>query len=97
MGNSLSSLVLTPRDILPSLSTVSITTLRPSSHSYLSGYARATLLSVLENAITVGSLTISENGNIKCFGQHLDEVKDGKHVHLDIHSEDFWWRILMLV
>ena len=96
MGNSFSSLVLTPTSVLPSLSTLSsLPLLHSTSRSYLSGYARSSLLSVLGHAIVVGSLTITEHGVTKHFGQDPSEEDVKVQVHLNVINEDFWGRVLL--
>lgn len=97
MGNTFStSLALTPAStlpLLPSLSSLPLVSSTP--RSYLAGFARNTLLSVLENAIQVGSLSITEHGVTKHFGQSPEEEDVKTQVHLNVISEDFWGRVLL--
>jgi hypothetical protein len=52
------------------------------------------VLSVLENAISVGHLTITESDESWNFGQRTENSND---VHLNILNEDFWSRVLLSV
>jgi hypothetical protein len=56
--------------------------------------ARHSVLSVLENAISVGHLTITESDESWNFGQWTEGSND---VHLNILNEDFWPRVLLSV
>lgn len=55
-------------------------------------FARNSILSLLDDAITVGQLTITDSEGTHHYGTPRP---DCNHVHIHIQSENFWMRILM--
>lgn len=54
--------------------------------------ARSSILSVLDDAITIGHLTISDSDGTRYFGNYYKGCND---VHLRIVNDNFWFRILL--
>ncbi|KAF7313409.1 Cyclopropane-fatty-acyl-phospholipid synthase [Mycena chlorophos] len=65
-------------------------TLRP--YSWLCTFARSSILSVLDDAITVGHLTISDDEGTHYFGHYRKGAND---VHLKVVNDNFWLRIML--
>lgn len=60
--------------------------------SWAVAFARSSILSVLENAITVGHLTISDSQGSHYYGRYQKGCND---VHLTVINDNFWFRILL--
>ena len=58
--------------------------------------ARTSILAVLENAITIGHLTISDSEGTHYYGKYQKGCNDND-VHLNMMNDTFWLRILMSV
>lgn len=88
MGASLSSSVgiVSP----PSIPALSVSL--PTPRTWLGSFARSSLLAVLEQAITIGHLTIVDNGIEYEFGEHTIGEND---LRLTVINENFWSRVLM--
>ncbi|KAL4082160.1 Mycolic acid cyclopropane synthetase-domain-containing protein [Scleroderma yunnanense] len=71
---------------LPSLSMVV-----PRPKSMLTSYARASVLTIIEKAITRGYLIISDAEGVYYFGTR---TKGCNEVHMKVTNDDFWTRIL---
>lgn len=56
--------------------------------------ARSSILSVLDNAIVIGQLSISDSEGIHHYGRYQ---KGCNKVHLSIVNDNFWFRILLYV
>jgi len=54
--------------------------------------ARSSILAVLENAITVGHLTISDSQGLHYYGRYQKGCND---VRLTVINDNFWFRILL--
>ena len=54
--------------------------------------ARSSILSVLDDAITIGHLTISDSEGTHYYGNYHNGCND---VHLRIVNDNFWFRILL--
>lgn len=54
--------------------------------------ARSSILSVLEDAIKIGRLTISDSEGTHCYGKYEKGCND---VHLTVTNDNFWLRILL--
>ena len=54
--------------------------------------ARSSILAVLEDAITVGHLTISDSQGSHYYGKYQKGCND---VHLTVINDNFWFRILL--
>ena len=54
--------------------------------------ARSSILSVLDDAITVGHLTISDSEGTQYYGKYHKGCND---VHLRVVNDNFWMRILL--
>ncbi|PPQ68356.1 hypothetical protein CVT26_005919 [Gymnopilus dilepis] len=63
-----------------------------SPRSWAVSFARTSILSVLESAITVGHLTISDSEGTHYYGNYRKGCND---VHLKIVTDNFWFRILL--
>ncbi|KAI5122125.1 hypothetical protein M0805_000773 [Coniferiporia weirii] len=74
----------------PSLSSLSVSL--PTPRLVLASFARSSILSVLEGAITVGTLTITENGQTYSYGSYS---KSGSNIELQVLNDVFWTRVLM--
>ncbi|KAJ7067846.1 cyclopropane-fatty-acyl-phospholipid synthase [Mycena amicta] len=61
-------------------------------YSWLCTFARSSILSVLDEAITVGRLTISDDEGTYYYGQHH---KGCNNVHLKVVNDNFWLRIML--
>jgi len=55
---------------------------------------RSSILAVLDHAITVGHLTISDSEGTHYYGKYQKGCND---VHLNVINDTFWLKILMLV
>ncbi|KAF8898158.1 cyclopropane-fatty-acyl-phospholipid synthase [Gymnopilus junonius] len=75
---------------LKSSSLLSLSTFSP--RLWAVSFARSSILSVLENAITVGHLTISDSEGTLYYGNYRKGCND---VHLKITNDNFWFRILL--
>ncbi|PPQ81073.1 hypothetical protein CVT25_014536 [Psilocybe cyanescens] len=71
-------------------SLLSLSTFSP--RSWAVSFARSSILAVLENAITVGHLTISDSEGTHYYGKYHKGCND---VHLNIVNDNFWFRILL--
>jgi cyclopropane-fatty-acyl-phospholipid synthase len=60
--------------------------------SLISMLARNSILSLLEDAITIGQLTISDSEGTHHYGTSRPGCNQ---VHIQIVSDNFWMRILM--
>ncbi|KIJ91468.1 hypothetical protein K443DRAFT_482913 [Laccaria amethystina LaAM-08-1] len=76
--------------VLKTASRFSLHTLSP--RSWAVSFARMSILAVLENAITVGHLTISDSEGTHYYGTYQKGCND---VHLNVINDTFWLRILM--
>ncbi|KAF7301242.1 Cyclopropane-fatty-acyl-phospholipid synthase [Mycena indigotica] len=65
-------------------------TFRP--HAWLCAFARSSILTVLDEAITIGHLTISDNDGTHHYGQYS---KGGNNVHFKVVNDNFWLRIML--
>ncbi|KAJ8514887.1 hypothetical protein ONZ45_g7617 [Pleurotus djamor] len=74
----------------PSLFSISIPIFNPSS--WLSSFARSSILSVLDSAISVGHLTISDSQGIHCYGVRRKGAND---VYITVVNDYFWTRLLL--
>ncbi|KAJ2918237.1 hypothetical protein MD484_g2159, partial [Candolleomyces efflorescens] len=63
-----------------------------SPRSWVTSFARNSILSVLDDAITVGHLTISDSEGTHYYGKFQKGCND---VHMQVVSDDFWMRILL--
>ncbi|RDB15514.1 Tuberculostearic acid methyltransferase UfaA1 [Hypsizygus marmoreus] len=63
-----------------------------SPRSWVISFARNSILSVLNDAITVGHLTISDSEGTHYYGKYQKGCND---VHLKIANDNFWLRILL--
>ncbi|KAF5331734.1 hypothetical protein D9611_007586 [Ephemerocybe angulata] len=63
-----------------------------SPRSWLATFARNSILSVLDDAITVGHLTISDSEGTHYYGKYHKGCND---VRLDVKNDNFWMRILL--
>ncbi|KAJ3754573.1 cyclopropane-fatty-acyl-phospholipid synthase [Lentinula raphanica] len=59
--------------------------------SWLANFARSSILSVLNSAISVGQLTITDSEGTHTYGRHR---KGGNAVHLKVVNEAFWLRLM---
>ncbi|CAA7259579.1 unnamed protein product [Cyclocybe aegerita] len=75
---------------LQSSSLFSLSTISPKS--WIVSFARSSILSVLEDAISVGHLTISDSEGTHYYGKYQKGCND---VHLNIVNDNFWFRILL--
>ncbi|KAH9483010.1 Tuberculostearic acid methyltransferase UfaA1 [Psilocybe cubensis] len=73
-----------------SSSLLSLSTFSP--RSWAVSFARSSILAVLENAITVGHLTISDSEGTYYYGKYHKGCND---VHLHIVNDNFWFRIML--
>ncbi|KAF8803927.1 cyclopropane-fatty-acyl-phospholipid synthase [Phlegmacium glaucopus] len=60
--------------------------------SWLISFARSSILSVLEDAITIGHLTISDSQGTHYYGRYQKACND---VHIQVINDNFWFRILL--
>ncbi|KIJ92048.1 hypothetical protein K443DRAFT_13918 [Laccaria amethystina LaAM-08-1] len=63
-----------------------------SPRSWTVSFARTSILAVLDSAITIGHLTISESEGTHYYGKYQKGCND---VHLNVINDAFWLRILM--
>ncbi|KAF9057318.1 cyclopropane-fatty-acyl-phospholipid synthase [Panaeolus papilionaceus] len=63
-----------------------------SPRSWIAALARTSILSVLEDAIQVGHLTISDSEGTHYYGNYKKGCND---IHLKINNDNFWFRILL--
>ncbi|TFK64902.1 putative cyclopropane fatty acid synthase [Pluteus cervinus] len=75
---------------LKSSSLFSLSTLSP--RSWVISLARSSILSVLDDAITIGHLTISDSEGTHYYGKYQKGCND---VHLRVVHDNFWLRILL--
>lgn len=75
---------------LPSSSFFSLSSLSPKS--WLVALARSSIVAVLDDAINVGHLTISDSEGTHYYGNHQKGCND---VHIKITNDNFWLRILL--
>ncbi|KAF4615992.1 hypothetical protein D9613_011479 [Agrocybe pediades] len=68
----------------------SLSTLSP--RSWAVSFARSSILAVLESAIHVGHLTISDSEGTHYYGRYIKGCND---VHLRVLNDNFWFRILL--
>ncbi|THH02984.1 hypothetical protein EW145_g6630 [Phellinidium pouzarii] len=89
MGVSTSSPVgIVSPPFLPASMSISL----PTPREWLAGFARSSILSILESAINVGSLTIIEKENTYLYGEF---VEGGNNIELTVNNDAFWSRVLM--
>ncbi|KAF8966417.1 putative cyclopropane fatty acid synthase [Flammula alnicola] len=60
--------------------------------AWVVSFARSSILSVLDSAITVGHLTISDSEGTHYYGKYQKGCND---VHLNVVNDHFWFRILL--
>ncbi|KIJ92129.1 hypothetical protein K443DRAFT_114043 [Laccaria amethystina LaAM-08-1] len=75
---------------LKTASRFSLHTLSP--RSWAVSFARTSILAVLDNAITIGHLTISDSEGTHYYGKYQKGCND---VRLNVINDSFWLRILM--
>ncbi|KAJ7106583.1 cyclopropane-fatty-acyl-phospholipid synthase [Mycena epipterygia] len=63
-------------------------------HSWLCAFARRSILAVLDDAISVGHLTISDAEGTHYYGHYRKGCND---VHLKVVNNNFWLRLMLLV
>lgn len=63
-----------------------------SPKAWVVALARSSILSVLDNAIVIGQLSISDSEGIHHYGRYQ---KGCNKVHLSIVNDNFWFRILL--
>ncbi|KAJ7179621.1 cyclopropane-fatty-acyl-phospholipid synthase [Mycena filopes] len=61
-------------------------------YSWLCAFARTSILAVLDDAITVGHLTITDNQGAHYYGRYRKGCND---VHLKVVNDNFWLRLLL--
>ncbi|ESK87957.1 cyclopropane-fatty-acyl-phospholipid synthase [Moniliophthora roreri MCA 2997] len=64
----------------------------PSPRSWLAAFARTSILSVLNEAITNGHLTISDSEGVHCYGHYKPGCND---VYLKVNDSNFWVRLML--
>ncbi|KIJ94138.1 hypothetical protein K443DRAFT_12347 [Laccaria amethystina LaAM-08-1] len=80
----------TSSTVLKAASRFSLHTLSP--RSWAVSFARTSILAVLDNAITIGHLTISDSEGTHYYGKYQKGCND---VHLNVINDTFWLRILL--
>ncbi|KAL0949084.1 hypothetical protein HGRIS_009176 [Hohenbuehelia grisea] len=63
-----------------------------SPRSWLTTFARTSILSVLDSAITTGHLTISDSEGVHCYGRRHKGCND---VYIKVANDHFWTRLLL--
>ncbi|CAK5262442.1 unnamed protein product [Mycena citricolor] len=63
-----------------------------SPYSWVCTFARSSILSVLDDAITVGHLTLSDSEGTRFYGQR---GKGCNEVHMKVVNENFWLRLIL--
>lgn len=85
--SSAPALAISPKLYLPSSLSLSL----PSPKSVFVSYARASIIAILDRAISKGHLSIADSTGIYYFGSR---TKGCNEVHLNVVSDDFWSRVL---
>ncbi|KJA21711.1 hypothetical protein HYPSUDRAFT_140338 [Hypholoma sublateritium FD-334 SS-4] len=63
-----------------------------SPRAWAVSFARSSILAVLETAINVGHLTITDSEGTRYYGKYRKDCND---VHLNVVNDSFWLRILL--
>ncbi|KAF9268395.1 cyclopropane-fatty-acyl-phospholipid synthase [Marasmius fiardii PR-910] len=64
----------------------------PSPRSWLAAFARNSILAVLNDAIAIGHLTISDSEGTNCYGHYKPGCND---VYLKVNNDNFWFRLML--
>lgn len=90
LPSSLSLSLPSPKSVFVSYGMPSL----PRSCPLSSSTARASIIAILDRAISKGHLSIADSTGIYYFGSR---TKGCNEVHLNVVSDDFWSRVLLSV